>query len=289
MSEERARILKLLEDGKITAEEAARLIEALGKGDRAKELLFHVPKFGKGHHKEFDMIPDVVSRTVRRAVETGIGERMLLRTRKFSAKDEIAIRAVSSDIKIEGWDKDEILLESHGLGKVSEEDNQLHIKTLSGDMKLSLPMKTKLGLSTVSGDVELEKLQTEVDIHTVSGDIEIDNFEGKMAIKTVSGDVTGKDLNGNIWTKSQSGDIDLEFIASDQSEFETASGDIIITLPKDANLILELYTEEGEINLDIPKPYEEMEKEEGFLKIGLGDKKGKFVCRTDSGDIEIRK
>ncbi len=289
MSEERARILKMLEDGKITAEDAAKLIEALGKGDRTKELLFHVPKFGKRHHKEFDMIPDVVSRTVRRAVETGIGERMHIRTQKFSAKEEIAIRAVSSDIKIQGWDKDEILLESHGLGKVNEEEKQLQIKTLSGDIKLSLPMKTKLGLSTVSGDVELENLQTEVDIHSVSGDVEIDNFEGKMAIKTVSGDVTGKDLNGNIWTKSQSGDIDLEFSASDQCEFETASGDIIITLPKDANLILELYTDEGDINLDIPQPYEEMEKEEGFLKIGLGDKKGKFICRTDSGDIEIRK
>ncbi len=289
MSEERARILKMLEDGKITAEDAAKLIEALGKGDRTKELLFHVPKFGKRHHKEFDMIPDVVSRTVRRAVETGIGERMHIRTQKFSAKEEIAVRAVSSDIKIEGWDKDEILLESHGLGKVNEEEKQLHIKTLSGDMKLNLPMKTKLGLSTVSGDIKLEKLQTEVDIHSVSGDIEIDNFEGKMAIKTVSGDVTGKDLTGNIWTKSQSGDIDLEFVASDQCEFETASGDILIALPKDANLVLELYTDEGEINLDIPKPYEEMEKEEGFLKIGLGDKKGKFVCRTDSGDIEIRK
>ena len=290
MTDERARILKMLEDGKITAEEAARLLEALKEKPREwEEMRFHGPRFRKRFPMGFDVIPEVVTRTVKRAVETGIGEKMHLREQKFSAKEEVDIRAVSSDITIQGWEKDEIFVESDGLGKVSEEDNRLYIKTISGNVKVNLPMKTRLGLSTVSGDVELEKIQSEVDIHTVSGDVEIAKFEGRMAIKTISGNVDGKDLIGNIWAKSQSGDIDLTFLASDQSEFETASGDIIITLPKDANLILELYTEEGDIDLNIPEPYEELEKDEGLLKIGLGDKKGKFVCRTDSGDIEIKK
>ena len=41
--------------------------------------------------------------------------------------------------------------------------------------------------------------------------------------------------------------------------------------------------------MDIPEPYEKFEEREGYMKIGLGDKKGKFFCQTASGDIEIKK
>jgi DUF4097 and DUF4098 domain-containing protein YvlB len=289
MTEERGRILKLLEDGKIKAEEAARLIEALSKDETRKELLFHVPKFGRGLHKGFEVFPDVVSRTVKRAVETGIDERMREIVKKFPGKSEVAINAVSSDIEATGWEKDEIIVESSGFGKTNEEANRLDIETLSGDVKIKVPINTRLVLTTVSGDIEVEKIKSEFEIRTVSGDVELEDIEGVASINTISGDVEGKDLTGNFIVKSKSGDIDLSFRASDQGEFETASGDIAITLPKEANLILELESEEGDIDLDIPEPYEKIEEREGYMKIGLGDKKGKFLCQTASGDIEIRK
>jgi DUF4097 and DUF4098 domain-containing protein YvlB len=290
MNEERARILKMLEDGKITAEEAARLLEALKERPRDTEgMHFHGPRFRKRFPMGLEMIPEVVARTVEQAVESGIGEKMHLRERKFSAKSEVGIRAVSSDIEIHGWEKEEIFMESSGLGKVTEDNNRLDIKTISGDVKLNLPIKTRLVLTTVSGDIEIEKIQSEFEIRTVSGDVELENIEGVAAINTISGDVEGKDLTGNFMVKSKSGDIDLSFRASDQGEFETANGDISITLPKDVNLILELESEEGDIELDIPEPYDKIEEREGYLKIGLGDKKGKFICQTASGDIEIKK
>lgn len=289
MTEERGRILKMLEDGKIKAEEAARLIEALSKDESRKELLFHIPKFGRGLHRGFDVMPDVVSRTVKRAVETGIDERMGEIEKKFPAKSEVAIDAVSSDIEATGWEKDEIIVESSGFGKTNEDENRLEIKTISGDVNINVPINTRLVLTSVSGDIEVEKIKSEFEIRTVSGDVELDEIEGVASINTISGDVEGKNLTGNFMVKSKSGDIDLSFRASDQGEFETASGDISITLPKDADLILELESADGEIDLDIPEPYEKIEEREGYMKIGLGDKKGKFICQTASGDIEIKK
>jgi len=102
----------------------------------------------------------------------------------------------------------------------------------------------------------VEKIKSEFEIRTVSGDVELKDIEGVASINTISGDVEGKDLTGNFNVKSKSGDIDLSFRAADQGEFETASGDIAITLPKDSNFILELISEEGDIEIDIPEPYE---------------------------------
>jgi len=62
------------------------LIEALSKDESRKELLFHIPKFGRGLHRGFDVMPDVVSRTVKRAVQTGFEERMGEKEMKFRLK-----------------------------------------------------------------------------------------------------------------------------------------------------------------------------------------------------------
>jgi DUF4097 and DUF4098 domain-containing protein YvlB len=291
--EERIRILKMLEDGKITAEEAARLLEALKEKPQERfEVPFHGPRFRRKFTMGVDRIPEIVASTVESAVgkamQAGFTEKTRMVERKFTAKGKIGIRAVSSDIEIEGWEKDEASLEMSGLGKIMEEENRIFIKAISGDVKGKLPMQTELELVAVSGDVELKNMRSEIEIHTVSGDVELENIEGETNIKSVSGDVQGKGLTGKLNIVTKSGDITVAILSLENGEIESEDGDIIVTLPKTADLILELKNEEGEITLNIPEPLEKIEERKGYVKIGLGNKTGKLLCRNDEGDIVIK-
>lgn len=285
MADERNRILKMLEDGKITAEEAAQLLKALRTMPWEMEgLPFLGPKFHKGFAKGFERIPEIVTSVV----EEILGGKAKFVERSFSEKEHIAIKAVNNDVVVSGWDKAEVLVAMTGWNKIQENDNRLEVKALAGDVNVKLPNNTKLEVSSVSGDVKIEGIKSEFEIRTTAGDVELKETCGTAAINTISGNIEGRGLDGNFLMKSQSGDIDLAFDSSNQGEFETTSGDITITLPKDANLVLEVTSEYGDIKLDILKPFEKIEEWEGYLKIGFGERKGKFLCRTKSGDIEIK-
>ena len=91
MNDERARILKLLEDGKISADQAARLIEALGSRRSGDECGFPpmppmppVPPLRRVHMRGramagIDQIPDIVARAVSSAVRSSRAEQGSMR------------------------------------------------------------------------------------------------------------------------------------------------------------------------------------------------------------------
>uniref|UniRef100_A0A7C6AAU4 Uncharacterized protein n=1 Tax=candidate division WOR-3 bacterium TaxID=2052148 RepID=A0A7C6AAU4_UNCW3 len=287
MNDERARILKMLEDGKITAEEAARLLEAI----RIQPWESGMFPFGRKIRKGLEQMPEIfsnVSKLIAEAVEAEFRGKGKITESSFGKKERVEIKTVSGDIEIEGWDKEEILLKLSGITQTNEHNNQLDLNVISGEVKVKLPKDTQLKLSSVSGDWEIEEVEGELEIRTISGDIELKEVKGVAVINTISGDIDGKELNGNFLVKSQSGDIDLAFKGVRQGELETKSGDITLALPKDANLVLELAAETGAIDLAIPEPFEKIETSKGYWKIGLGNKEGKLICRTESGDIEIK-
>ncbi|MEO0115755.1 MAG: DUF4097 family beta strand repeat-containing protein [candidate division WOR-3 bacterium] len=288
MTDERARILKMLEEGKITAEEAARLLEAIRIQPWEVEMIPFGPKIRKGIAEMPEIFANI-AKLVGKAVEAEFSGKGKTSERSFSRKEQVEIKTVSGDIEIEGWDKEEISLKISGLSKTNEQDHKLDLNLISGDLSVKLPKGTQLKLSSVSGDLKLKMVEGEMEIRTISGDIELRAVKGIAVINTISGDMTGKELIGNFLAKSQSGDIDFGFQALKQGELATASGDITVTLPKDANLILELESETGDIDFKTAEPFEKIEAREGYMKIGLGNKEGRLICSSETGDIEINK
>lgn len=288
MTDERARILKMLEEGKITAEEAARLFEAI----RVKPWEIEPIPFGPKIKKGIEQMPEIfanISKLVGKAVEAEFSDKTKISERSFSQKERVEIKTVSGDVDIEGWDKEAIALKFSGILKTNEQEHKLDLYVISGNVEVKLPKGAQIKLSSVSGNLRLKMVQGEMEIRTISGDIELKAVKGVAVINTISGDVDGKELFGNFLVKSQSGDIDLGFQAIKQGELKTTSGDITVTLMKDANLILELESETGNIDFETAEPFEKIEAREGYMKFGLGNKEGKLFCRSVTGDIEIKK
>lgn len=137
MNEERKLILKMVEQGKITADEAAALLEALGEdeGSSASEpeedTWSRLEKQGEDFAHKVEVAADKFSRSLEDRIDTGVGEtlsavgRVLSRlpfvsgeesyemTREYSgwfAQDAeeipVAIETMNGRLLLEGWEQD---------------------------------------------------------------------------------------------------------------------------------------------------------------------------------------
>ena len=105
MNDERARILKLLEDGKITADQAARLIEALKPRSFEPGFIPPIPPLPplsrRRNLKELERIPDIVAHAVASAMKTGIESGDEGR-QVFPDKAALSVKGVSGDVEVRG-------------------------------------------------------------------------------------------------------------------------------------------------------------------------------------------
>jgi len=304
--DEKMRILNLLKEGKITTEEASSLLDALDKKAEEKDSPGQHFRFKTRFMPGMELIPERIAETISNAVsklelnkskleearkkmEEAFGQDMDMCEKKFTAKENIAIRTVSGDIEIEGVKSNEIVLDACcGLQKIEDKENELILSMISNDIELKVPFKTNISISSVSGDIECADVTGNLEVQTASGNIELEKISGKIEVKSASGDIEVKNHSGAVDVKTASGDIEVEFDEFADSAIETKSGDVSVVLPKKIDAIIELFSEDGEIELSIDKSYEEIEKKNGYLKIGLGNKSKKLSCQTRSGDIELK-
>ncbi len=257
---ERLKILKLLEEGKIKAEEAERLLQALSEGEGKR----------RGHHhweflNSMGSIPDIIGASMAGSFHNAAGKEKMT----YPRKKKIAFRGLSGDIVIRGEDIEEIYVEKDGMAKVSEEGNVLVIKAVSGDLKIKTPRETDIELKGVSGDLDLRDLAGQIDISSVSGDID------------------GEGLSGSFRGDFVSGDIELDYNKVERIEIKSKSGDIEIKLGPQVEATLEIESKYGNIDCD----FDLLEKEENDDRIkGVINKPtGRIEIRNDYGDVMITK
>jgi DUF4097 and DUF4098 domain-containing protein YvlB len=296
MSNERDRILKLLEDGKITADQATRLIEALGSERTETDFCLPPhPPFGPRHFRVrgvgrgLDRIPDVVATAVASAMKNGFepGEE---RSTDFPGKRHLLVKSVSGDLEVTRSDEERIGLSySGGMVKVRSSGNQVVVRTMAGDVSAAVPADGRLELEVVSGDVSISEAGSRIEVKTVSGDVDITQTTGDVQVKTVSGDVSLDRVAGGLEVETRSGDVDVVPMGPISGSILTVSGDVSVALGRDTDLVLDLETEEdGDIEVDDGLPHEVLEESENHLKVKLGAGSRTLVVKTGDGDIGIR-
>ncbi|MBN2464171.1 DUF4097 family beta strand repeat protein [candidate division WOR-3 bacterium] len=297
MSNERDRILRLLEDGKISADQATRLIEALGSERTESEFGMPHTHFGPRRHfrvrtrpRDLDRIPDVVATAVASAMKNGFGEPGEERTNEFPGKRDLLVKSVSGDVEVTRAEEGRVELSySGGMVKARSSGDQVVVRTMAGDVAAAMPPDGRLELEVVSGDVSVSQGSARVEVKTVSGDVGINQASGGAQVKTVSGDVNLADVSGDLTIETRSGDVELVPGGPVTGNLRTVSGDVTVALPKDADLVLEMDIEEdGEIEVDDDLPHEVLEESEDHLKVKLGAGSQTLVVKTRDGDISIR-
>lgn len=165
-------------------------------------------------------------------------------------------------------------------GDIMVEDNisnqNLTLKSTSGDIKSTNTLTSTIDIQTVSGDVDLEDVVGTTSIKTTSGDVKASNLEGDINIHTVSGDIRISSLIGGTNIETTSGDIKMNrFELQNASKMKTVSGEVDLTL-ENTNCEVRTKTTSGDVHLPNGSSL-------------IGDKVDYILeIKTTSGDITIK-
>ena len=254
---EKLRILKLLEDGKINADEAARLLEAVNQSETKER---------KGHFwSHIETIPQLVSSAIAGSFKDMHSDEHI----EMPKKQKITVKGISGDIEIMGADTDRIDIEKDGLAKISEDDDELEIKAISGNITITAPTNTDFTMKGVSGDLSMADLN------------------GRIEIKSVSGNIIGKQLSGSMIGNFVSGDAELDYKEVDEINITSQTGDLILKLDDDVEAEISLIAENGDIDCEFE--LKGATKSESSLAGIINSPKAKIDIKTEHGDIVIKK
>lgn len=258
---EQMRILKLLEEGKITAEEAARLLEAIKGYESKKRRGF----FWQGMDSFSDMMSDMMGAIFSTSFKNHTTSERI----EVSGKKKLEFKGISGEIEINGKEINEFIIEKDGIVRITEENNTLLIKTIGGDIKIDGPKNI------------------DIEIKGVSGDLILNNIDGKVKILSVSGDVTGRGLSGSLVGEFVSGDVELEYQRVDGIEIRARSGNVVLKISDKTEAEIEISSMSGDIHCDFP--LQNSIKKDNYLKGILNSPKSRIVINNRYGDVSIEK
>ncbi len=160
-----------------------------------------------------------------------------------SAEAEVMVINIAGDVKIEAWSRNQVEIDADlgsGVEELIFEVNgdevaievrvpQHHGRNISADLRIKVPEKSSLEVSTVSADISVEDVKGRQRIETVSGDIDTEAYGADLDVESVSGDIDVEGDGGKIRTRanSVSGDIEVEQLDG-EIEVSTVTGDIVL-------------------------------------------------------------
>ena len=173
-------------------------------------------------------------------------------------------------------------------------------------IKIRVPRDIKVDLTTSSGDIETEDIETydirlksssgDIDIYNCSGPLNIKSSSGDQSIKEFSGDISAdtssgkqfyEEITGNIVAESSSGDITIAG-QTGALDLKASSGDL-----KGQDVYLEgdssFSTSSGRITFEFKNDFNDfafdLESSSGRISVGQSRAKGKLV--VGNGKIKI--
>ncbi|MEN3045025.1 MAG: DUF4097 family beta strand repeat-containing protein [Candidatus Hydrothermales bacterium] len=200
MEEAIKKIISLLEEGKISVEEAERLIKAVKEAGK-KESEF----FG------FRWIPEMIEKKIKDSIRSAfIFSKKGEISTEILPKDIIQLKSYTGDVEIKSEKRENIKIEAED-ALLEETEHKVFINSHSGDLELFVPEYKEIYATLYSGDIELSGNFKKIKIQTYSGDIYADVEFDEINIATYTGNFKLKTKRKPILIKvdTYSGEIKL--------------------------------------------------------------------------------
>lgn len=289
MSEEQRIILDMLREGKITVDEAQRLLEALRDG-QAGQPGRQEPRLGRGEPRSIvgEIVETIRSGLSNFSFSFGDTGRIVLEeshSGQFSTdRPRLELDVRNGSIGIDAWDEEEFRLEivkkviagtreqaeamvsgmrfadfdGHTLRAGDQESRNLGNR-VSVSLRLLLPRaRVYSGLAhSKNGSLDIGGIDMdEFDARTMSGSVRFSKTSGQaITVRTINGSLRLDGGLGRVDAKTTNGSITLVNIAEDSNmRLETVNGRIVVQLPMrdDIGIAVRARTTSGSVRLNHP-------------------------------------
>lgn len=199
-------------------------------------------------------------------------------------------------IKVEGWDRNEILLRAKvqataeseadarammqevelGLGSTirASGPSTRHREWWVVSYELSVPRSANLDLHTTNGGISIADVSGDIDFRATNGGIHLDG---------VSGDVRGRTTNGGLHINLTGSEW-----AGTGLDVQTTNGGVKLSVPEDYSAVLESGTVNGSMRIDFPITVQgQINRRTITTELGSG---GRTIrATTTNGSVSIRR
>ncbi len=227
------------------------------------------------------------------------------RTFPLAANGRISLENISGAVKITAWDRNEVKLDAVKRAYTRERLDEVKIGIVSDadSVDISTEYPERNYRSNDNGKDRRES-HARVDytltvprgarldgIELVSGSLEIEGLTGDVKASLVSGSVTARGLSGEARLSTVSGRLDATFNRLDAAKpisLGSVSGQLIVTIPSDANAQLRASTVSGQITNDFGLPVRRGDYVGRDLAGTLGSGGPRIKLSNVSGQISIK-
>ena len=166
-------------------------------------------------------------------------------------------------------------------------DTPVTVRTVQGEVMLA-GLRAGASITTVSGRITATDVAGDLSVRSVSGVIEAEAVDGPVRANVVSGEVTVTGRVPRLTGHSVSGELTFDLDTVPEVSLSTVSGDVLLRLPSDASLHLELSTMSGTLDTAFPV---DGRHDKRRLTGDVGDARDgsapSVSVRTMSGDVAV--
>lgn len=122
---------------------------------------------------------------------------------------EIHIEQLNGSLRIKGWDRPEIRLDSDvsDTATVSQQNNTFTVKSNSGCL-IRVPLDSALTIQQVNGEFMLKSIEGQVQVEKVNGQVMLKSV-GAISIKVVNGNLNARNIEGSFTSERIGGNVVL--------------------------------------------------------------------------------
>lgn len=188
----------------------------------------------------------------------------------------VDLQSVSGSVTLRGVEGEAKAQSVSGKVSVSDVSSLSRAKSVSGDVEVvNARSAREMEIESVSGNVSADGVDAdELNVSAVSGDVSISAVSTKRAsLESVSGDIrySGRIASGGHY------------------QFQSHSGDVVITIGDEVGFQLEASTFSGDIESELPLKTTSTDSKRRNVQGVVGDGSAFIEATTFSGDVEIRR
>ncbi len=171
---------------------------------------------------------------------------MLKKTLAVRANFKIVLKDSPGDLRLTGWERDEILAKSDGDALDLALNGETVTITCDDDLILNVPRGASVQVDHAKGDVVVRSLLGGLSFGAVMGDLAlrevgalaIGSLEGDMSLRVGNGPIRADEISGDVAIRDVHGDVNLRTVGSDLY-VRGVTGNLTAHTQSDASLYLE--------------------------------------------------